>query len=198
MKLRESSEREPYVASNQIFRLLVILVFLSAFTAGSAVGQNTKQLASHKCIELRVVSQEYYPPSKVKSAPDYIDLTPDDILAKFRVTNSCSGSIFYLSSTTSKSLVGFMLYNREGKGWSAFSPAWGREGPAFGGVTSSWIEMRPGQQVDFEASHLSTVPGKRSFAAYFNSKPADEGQFEVDAEEYCAPILVYKNKPRHN
>ena len=171
--------------------LFVIGVFSLVFATESTVGQTTKQLKSHECIEFRVISQNYYDSSKGKRAPDYIDLTPDDVLAVFRVTNSCSVPVFILKDEVSKSWVGFMLYNRDGKGWTSFSPGWGRE-RIFTGVGYYWDEIKPGQKADFEATHLSTVPGKRSFAAYFNYKPIQDGRLEINAEEYCTPILVYK------
>ena len=85
-----------------------------------------------------------------------------------------------------------MLYNDDGKGWQARSSGWGREGIFSDPISYGWVEMKPGTESDFEATDLSTIPGKRSFAAYVNYKPVQDGRFEVHAEEYCAPIIVYK------
>lgn len=137
------------------------------------------------CVQLELIEQKKLPPFKGKMPPDYFVKYPDDIEARFKLTNDCSKPIYYLAVSFLKKQgpTGFMIYKTKDNEWFARTPAWGREG-SLTGSGYSWPPLGPKESVETRFTDLTKIKGERSIAIYINRFPNHIGRSEIRVEPY--------------
>lgn len=121
-------------------------------------------------------------PAIIDPAPEVIVLKPDDLQFRFELKNKCEQTIYYeaYANLDKEKPAGFMIYRSKGEGWRARSPAWHREG-SLTGVGYKWVSLKSGENVEFEASDLSSIDGERSFSTFVNYGPTQDDRIELNA-----------------
>lgn len=148
----------------------------------NAAGENSS------CVKVELIEQKKLPPDNKKLPPDYIDTNPDDIIARFRLTNNCRKTIYYLATNYDKEPTGFMIYRTESEGWKARTPSWGRERNLTGSGIR-WLLLQPGNSVETHFTDLSRIKGERSIAIYINRFQNHIGSLEIRVNPY-QPIEI--------
>jgi hypothetical protein len=159
----------PFKNYQILFGLIIFCLLAPAVSGQKTTSEDKENYSEDKegCGKLELIRQEKYSAENIKPPRDVLILVPDDISAHFNLTNSCSKTIYYLSTIINENPWGYLLFRKEGKEWKARTPAWGRKR----GLTGSlyrWLPLETNKSITVEFTDLSCIEGERSIAGRYN------------------------------
>lgn len=170
----------------QILFGMIIFCFMAQVVSGQKTISEDQQAYSEDkdgCGQLELFSQENYSAENIKPPSDVLILVPDDITSRFKLTNGCDKTIYYLATIIDEDPWGYFLYRKEGNEWKARTPAWRRKR----GLTGSlyrWLPLEANKSITFEFTDLSCIEGERSIAIYIKYASDQEDIIEIMADPY--------------
>lgn len=180
------------IGSNMLRFITSVLVSIMCISASTGRAQSFTLIQEQEQfgdMDLAFVSQGWRPKEQaLKIDPVYSDafeLDPDDyLLVRFRLTNKCAASMYYLASLYDTYPVRYQLFRKAGEvKWKATEPGRGRERD-FTGDGYRWIILPPGHSVEFEVQNLSTREDEHAVSVMVSDHPKHRGRVEIISDVF--------------